>query len=256
MLFHLDKNVTRQSLEHFPFSEYAAEHWFKHARFEGVSQHVLEGMKKLFDRTKPYLSIWLWIHDPTAPLWKRRDSDAGPSTPCGTPLHYAAFCGLYNIAKILATEHPQDVYSQSVDEGSSRLHRASRRGHVDLGGMLKERGADVSARNKVGWTALHLACLKGHVDLARMLIDRGADVSARNEYGSTALHLALNNGHVDLGRMLIDRGADVSAQNHYGWTALHLAFENGHVDFARMLESRESSTSLAPHVTPQITTTT
>ena len=61
MLLHFDKNITTQSLQQFPFAQYAAEHWFEHAHFEGVSQHVMEGMKQLFDRTKPHLSIWLWI---------------------------------------------------------------------------------------------------------------------------------------------------------------------------------------------------
>ena len=75
MLLHLDKTITRRNLTQFPLAEYAAEHWFEHhdARFEGVSQHhVVEGMKQLFDRTRPYLSIWLCIHEPTVPYWKRR----------------------------------------------------------------------------------------------------------------------------------------------------------------------------------------
>ena len=43
MLLHLDKTITR-NLSQFPLAEYAAEHWFEHARFEGVSQHVVEGI--------------------------------------------------------------------------------------------------------------------------------------------------------------------------------------------------------------------
>ena len=72
VLLHLDEAITNRSLTQFPLAEYAAQHWFEHARFEGVSQHVAEGMKQLFDRTKPHLSIWLWVHDPTVPSWNHR----------------------------------------------------------------------------------------------------------------------------------------------------------------------------------------
>ena len=235
VLLHLDKAITGPMLMEFPLAEYAAENWFVHARFEGVSEDAVEGMKQLFDGTKPHLSIWLWIHDPTVPYWKRSVRAETPSRLSGTPLHYAAFCGLHDIAKILAIEHPEDVNCQSVDDGSSPLHLASRMGHVDLARMLIEHGADVSAQNEDGWTALHLASGNGNVDLAQMLIERGADVSAQNEDRSTALHLALENGNVGLARMLIECGADVSAQNEDGSTALHLALENGNVDLARIL---------------------
>jgi len=149
MLLHLNKNITSWSLTQFPLAEYAAQHWFEHARFEDLSHHAtMEGMRQLFDRTKSHLSIWLWIDDPTVSYWERRERAEGPSPPCGTPLHYAAFCGLHDIVKILAIEHPQDVNSRCIDDASSPLHLASRGGHVGLARMLVEHGADVSAQNK------------------------------------------------------------------------------------------------------------
>jgi len=243
MLLHLNKTITCRRLTQFPLAEYAAQHWFDHARFEGLSQHGMEGMRQLFDRTKPHLSIWLWIDDPTVPYWERRERAERPPLPCGTPLHYAAFCGVHDIAKILAIEHPQDVNSQRVDDSSSPLHLASRGGHVDLARMLVERGADVSTKKKDRLTALHSASYGGHVDLARMLIEHGADVSAQNEDGWTALHLASEYGHVDFARMLIERGADVSAQNEDGWTVLHSASYNGHLDLAQMLVELDGDVS-------------
>jgi len=46
VLLHFDKNITSLTLTEFPLAEYAAQHWFKHARFEGVSQHAVEGMNQ------------------------------------------------------------------------------------------------------------------------------------------------------------------------------------------------------------------
>ncbi len=59
ILLHMPENVTKDSLMEYPLAGYAAEHWFEHARFEDVSQNVTEGMKQLFDRTKPHFAIWL-----------------------------------------------------------------------------------------------------------------------------------------------------------------------------------------------------
>ena len=245
MLFHLDQSITEDSLGRFPLAEYAAKFWFKHARFDGVQQNAdaEEGMKQLFDRTKPYLSIWLWIHDPTVYPWQRRGRDEGPSPFRGTPLHYAAFCGLHDIAEIVANEYPEDVNSHSFDDASTPLHLTSMEGHVDVAWMLVERGADVSAQAKDGRTPLHWALSNGHVDVVRMLVERGADVSAQAKDGRTPLHLASSNGHVDVARMLVERGADVSAQAKDESTPLHWASSNGHVDMVRMLVERGADVS-------------
>ena len=176
VLLHLDNNIASRDLTEFLLAEYAAQHWFEHACFEGVSQDAVEGMKQLFDQTKPHFSIWLSIHDPTVPSWKRHLRAQGPSSPCGTPLHYAAFCGLHNIAMILAIEHPQDVNSQNFDGASSPLHLALRMGHPDLARMLVEHGADVSAQDEAGLSVLHSAVENDHVDFAWMLVERGADI--------------------------------------------------------------------------------
>ena len=237
MLLHLDQKITRDSLTQFPLAEYAAEHWLEHARFEGVSQNAEEGMKQLFDRTKPHLSIWLWLYDPTVDYWLRGANlrAEGPPPPRGTPLHYAAFCGLHDMAKIVATEYPKDVNSHGFNNSSTPLHLASEEGHVDVARMLVESGADMSAQDKDGRTPLHLASFRGHVDVARMLVKLGADVSAQDKDGRTLLHLALFHGRMDVARLLVELGADVSAQDKDGRTLLHRASFHGCVDMARKL---------------------
>jgi len=149
-------------------------------------------MKQLFDRTKPYLSIWLWIHDPTKYSQQQCKVAKGPFPLHGTPLHYAAFCGLHGIAEIMATEYPDDMNSQSFDDTSTPLHLTSRKGHVDVVHMLIECGADMSAQDEVGRTPLHLASSQGHMHVAQKLVECGADVSAQDEDESTLLHLALS----------------------------------------------------------------
>ena len=268
ILLHLDKDITRSTLPNFPLAEYAAENWFKHARFEGVSQHVEEGILQMFDRRKPHLSVWFWICDPTIPIWKKNKWADVPSMPHGTPLHYAGLCGLYDVVKVLAAEHPQDVNSRSFigeetplhltsrvghrdvallliehgadptaqsKDGTTPLHRASEGGHVDVAQLLIEHGADLTAQNNDGTTLLHHASEVGHIDLARLLIEHGADPTAQSKEGTAPLHRASEAGHVDLARFLIEQGADLTAQNNDGTTPLHHASEGGHIDLARLL---------------------
>src|SRR5260221_4425353 len=47
ILLHLPENVTEDCLMQYPLAGYASKHWFEHARFQGVSQNLLEGMKEL-----------------------------------------------------------------------------------------------------------------------------------------------------------------------------------------------------------------
>jgi hypothetical protein len=125
ILLHLPEDVTIDSLMQYPFAGYAGEHWFEHARFESVSEIVIEGMKELFDLTKPHFAIWLWICDPTLTPWEQvRNRTETLFPPHGTPLHYAAFCDLCDVVEVLAIG-PQDVNSQNFSDESTPLHLAS-----------------------------------------------------------------------------------------------------------------------------------
>jgi hypothetical protein len=77
ILLHLDASITEGGLEKFPLAEYAAEHWVDHARFENVSANAEEGMKRLFDPSKPHLGIWLWIYDPELDWWSEKHGTEG-----------------------------------------------------------------------------------------------------------------------------------------------------------------------------------
>src|SRR5258707_11219794 len=79
ILLHLNKDViTRDSLKDFPLAEYAAECWASHALFEDVSHNVEDGIKQLFDRSKPHLTVCVWIYDPAHPTWYWREREERP----------------------------------------------------------------------------------------------------------------------------------------------------------------------------------
>src|SRR6267142_3631226 len=183
ILLHLDKDVTRDGLKNFPLGGYAAEHWPEHARFEGVSENVAEGMQQLFDRRKHHLAVWLWMYDPTLSFWRQDDkSDIVQLSPRGTPLHYAAFCGLQGPVKALAIENSEDVNSRSFDKKLMPLHLALQEGHLEVAQILVEHDADMAAQTEDGRSPVHMVSRQGHVELVRlMLIKNGAIVEAETK---------------------------------------------------------------------------
>src|SRR6267142_1184259 len=236
VLLYLDGNITRDDLDKFPLDKYAAEHWFEYACFEDVSQNTVEGMKELFDERKPHLAVWLWIYDPTLLMdqWTRDLFPKRwlPVAPRGTPLHYAAFCGLRNIVKVLVTEQLQDVNSRRF---STPLHLASQQGHVEVAHFLVENGADATARDKSGQTPLHEASKGGHIELAQFLVEHGASATASAKDGWTPMHGASSVGDTKLAQFLVEHGADATALSKHRWTPLYRASSRGHIELAQFL---------------------
>jgi ankyrin repeat protein len=266
ILLHLDETITRDKLEIHPLAEYAARHWFEHVRFENVSKFTQDGMVQLFDPTKPHFRIWIWICDPRYPLSASKRAEK-PSPPEGTPLHYAAVCGLQGIAKFLTVGHgvidsrdfhddltPLHVASsygylevvrilveQRADMAAqdnhqkAPLHAASGEGHVDVVRFLVEHGADATALDMNGWIPLHWASLCGHVEVARFFVEHGVDPTTRGYDGRTPLHCASTAGSLDVVRFLVEHGADVTVQANDGRTSLHVASEQANVKIVRFL---------------------
>ncbi|KAI5572986.1 hypothetical protein POPTR_010G057300v4 [Populus trichocarpa] len=117
-------------------------------------------------------------------------------------------------------------YSASIHA----LHRAARRGDLDLVCMLARKGYDVNASDGDGYTPLMLAAREGHGKVCELLISRGAQCDLENERCETALSLAMKNGykneaeHVildELSRQLVLEGNRVKKHIKCGKGAPH-----------------------------------
>ncbi len=237
-LLHLNANITKDRLKDIPLAEYAAEHLVGHARFGNVSRKVQDGMKRLFDPSKSHLSVWVWIYDPEdSTPWRRLMGSERPSQAIATPLHYAAFYGMHDIATFLIVEHSQDVNARGFDYGETPLHVSSRHGDVQISLVLLRHGADIEARDDYNSTPLGKVAQGGHVELAHVLLEYGADVNAQDDEGRTPLYLALKAGHLAVAQVLLEYGADANAQDDRGRTPLYLALEAGHLAVAQVLLS-------------------
>jgi len=104
---------------------------------------------------------------------------------------------------------------------------------IELVKIFMERGCDVNAKDKDGWTPLLLLfrCYKigdSLLDLFTILVEAGADLTAKTTDGYNVLHWFFhwNQDHssktIDLIRYLIEKGVDVNARNMSGENPLHI----------------------------------
>jgi len=115
------------------------------------------------------------------------------------------------------------------------LHVAAWRGHGEVVELLVDKGANLDAQDKLGWTALQRAADNGHGEVVKLLVEKGANLEAQDTYGRTALHLAAQGGHGEVVKLLVEKGANLEAQDTYGRTALHLAAQGGHGEVVKLL---------------------
>ena len=244
VLFQLDDSIDRSKIINFPLAEYAAEHWVEHARFEGVSSEIRDGMDLLFEKDKPYFAAWVWVYDidhDDDHIWE----SARPEQPDAVPLYYAARCGFHGLVERLLVAHPQDLNTGGGFFGSP-LNAALAAGHLDIAQFLLGRGADVNSRSIDGQTGLYIASSRGYTDLVQSLIaliDRGADLNALcTDYNETSdevlwtpLHLAVHDEQPDVVNLLLERGADMEILSSRGQTALYMASSLGSAEVVRLL---------------------
>src|SRR5687767_12324387 len=107
----------------------------------------------------------------------------------------------------------------------AEIIKAAKKGDAALVSMLLQRDPSLKdARDKYGSTPLHCAAWKGHLDVVEVLLTAGADVNAVNQnehWGTTPLHAAAHANQDGIARLLIEHGADVNARDLHEKTPLH-----------------------------------
>jgi ankyrin repeat protein len=103
--------------------------------------------------------------------------------------------------------------------------------------LLLDRGAEIgaAARNPMKVQAIHAAVGSRNADSVALLLERGADVNARQQVGYTPLMGAAASGRGDIADLLLQHGADTALLSDDGKTAADIAREHGHVELAARL---------------------
>jgi hypothetical protein len=151
----------------------------------------------------------------------------------------AAATGAEAKLRELLAENPTRA-NEPAPDGFSPLGFAAFFGHEACARILVGFGADIDAgaRNPAKVTPLHSAIAGGHHGVVRFLIERGAQVNARQQLGFTPLHGAAVTGDLDTVLVLLTAGADPSLTSDDGKTPIDLAIGKGHHQIASILEKK------------------
>ena len=176
-----------------------------------------------------------------------------------TPLHWAAFFGHTQAAKLLleaganieacddknrtpmsstamSDAQDPDTIRLLAESGANVLH-ADERGKTPLHlAVVCDKESSVRALTELqpdglaildehGFTPFATACFKGsNPDIVRFLHESGSDLNTKDVDGRTPLHTAAQRGNVDMLRLLaMDLKANVNTQDKSGWTPLQTA---------------------------------
>ena len=185
-----------------------------------------------------------------------------------TALMFAARAGDAESVRLLL-DAGSDIEARAID-GSTPLLIASRStdalagidwrvipfesGHEATARLLIDRGADVTATDRLGRTALHAAVETGRPGLALALLEAGAAVDAaftdrvpalRGDYisrapykGATPFWLAAQQANLPMMRLLLEAGAEPTRRNAFGTTPLMVASGLGENDARRPPDHR------------------
>ena len=217
-LLRLDEHAGDSDAKISPLVKYAAEHWVEHSQFEKVSSRVRDGMDDLFDSSKPHFAAWLQVHD--------IDEDWDAFSPYsrdafGSPLYYAAFCGFYDLAERLITNHPEQVNARG-GRNLFPLPAALYKRHLGVANLLYQHGSVVDVQGGYKNTPLFATLHHGQIDIMRWLLDHGADANAAwHDSRYTPLFYAANAMQLEAVQVLLEHNADINAQSFEGKTPLY-----------------------------------
>ncbi len=123
---------------------------------------------------------------------------------------------------------------------STPLLMAAQSGRIENLIALSQLGANVLARDGVGWGVMHNLAQHGHVAAIRRIGEFGGVVDHPDDNGFTPLMLAATGGNVDSVIALLDVGADPGRVDNLGLSALDytkiIADVSTRVTIQRLLE--------------------
>jgi hypothetical protein len=122
-----------------------------------------------------------------------------------------------------------------MSEIDRELIEAARENNLPGVRRVLRAGADVNTKDNHGSTPLHWASNRGHVQIFKELVDYGADNDAKDNDGDTPLHDASWSGHLPVVKALLAVGANILAANNARRLPFHCAVGRGYSAVSKYL---------------------
>jgi len=106
---------------------------------------------------------------------------------------------------------------------------------------LIQKGADISSKDKYGYTPLHIATRLNQYKTVEELIDNGATVNTVDVFGDTPLLDSTRNSTNPMSKLLICNGATKNVKDRHDMTPLHNSSKNGDIFISKLLENNNTT---------------
>jgi hypothetical protein len=123
-------------------------------------------------------------------------------------LHLMAGRQFEAVKQILAT-NTFDLKKIQDQDGQTLLHLAAWHNQTSIAQRLVALGADINAKDHVGYTPIHEAVRSGSHGCTELFLQHGADLVILDNSGNSPLETAIYYGFLDLAKMLVEHGAKV-----------------------------------------------
>jgi ankyrin repeat protein len=118
------------------------------------------------------------------------------------------------------------------------FHNAISLGNLEVVQAFLDKGADLNETSGPwGTHALLFAARHGHIEIGKLLIEHGADIYLGDSYGDPALNVAAWNGQLEFVEMLLDSGVNPTTPNYKGRTALYHSIWQKHTEVEKVLQA-------------------
>jgi ankyrin repeat protein len=230
-------NVTeyKHRIHTYPFLEYAARYWGKHAT--SIQEATFDLVYATLSGESLLSSMSQVLDVSESRRWNA--SQRYPTT--RNILHMLAYFGLHILAEKLLERCEGETnhwINQNEDKQGTCLYVAAKQGQDAMVSLLLDKGAEVNEEVGRLGSALKVAVYGGHSSTVKVLLNKGADINMNDTRGgavSTALHLASEDDNTEMTRLLLEHGADVTIKNTYGDTPLQLAADRGSYHVMKLL---------------------
>lgn len=228
-LFHVFNTapMSKELIDQFPLSRYAAEYWWQHAqKLNGMSEILLELALKLLNDSTLLLS-WVKLYDIMAPHLDRMTL---VTSDLAHPLFYAVSTGSPELVETLLHQ-TTDIGGKVGANLDHLLQTASRSDHRKVVRILLDAGANVNSLDWRTVSALWNASHFGREEVVRILLDAGGEINLHKGIYGNALYGAAWSGSESICRILLEAGADFNTRS----LALHGVASNHQLGILEML---------------------
>lgn len=147
-----------------------------------------------------------------------------------------ATLGSYLLCRRMAVEYDFHSERPSSDISPCALTALAYLGDISRLKTLVDAGVDVNTKSQIMGTPLQAAAARGHIEIGILLLNSGADANSRDsEFDNSALQLACLAGHEEMARILLNSKYGIQRSGPSYETAVLNAARGGNVNLMQLL---------------------